>query len=170
MSGTAQTPPAGDAPPPPLVVNIQYVKDLSFEVPNAPQIFTQLKSPPQIAINLDVQARRVQDGQNVFEVALVIRAEGHDPNAQTNGQEKAPIFVAELTYAGVFTLNNLPDNAIEPVLLVECPRILFPFARNILSDVTRDGGFPPVFLQPIDFVALWQSRRSGGTTAPTATA
>jgi preprotein translocase subunit SecB len=77
--------------------------------------------------------------------------------------------VAELTYAGVFTLSGLPDNAIEPVLLVECPRILFPFARNILSDVTRDGGFPPVLLQPIDFVALWQARRSqaaqSGTTA-----
>ena len=70
------------------------------------------------------------------------------------------VFVAELTYAGVFTLNGLPDNAIEPVLLVECPRILFPFARNILSDVTRDGGFPPVLLQPIDFVALWQARRA----------
>ena len=62
------------------------------------------------------------------------------------------------TYAGVFTLNGLPDNAIEPVLLVECPRILFPFARNILAEITRDGGFPPVLLQPIDFVALWQSR------------
>ena len=70
------------------------------------------------------------------------------------------VFVAELTYAGVFTLTGLPDNAVEPVLLVECPRILFPFARNILSDVTRDGGFPPVLLQPIDFVALWQARRA----------
>ncbi len=78
------------------------------------------------------------------------------------------VFVAELTYAGVFTLSGLPDNAIEPVLLVECPRILFPFARNILSDVTRDGGFPPVLLQPIDFVALWQaaSRPGPGQPAP----
>ena len=147
----------------PLVVNIQYVKDLSFEVPGAPQIFSQLKSQPQVSINLDVQARRVQEGQSVFEVAIVIRAEAHDSAAQANGQAAGPgptVFVAELTYAGVFTLNGLPDNAIEPVLLVECPRILFPFARNILSDVTRDGGFPPVLLQPIDFVALWQSRRA----------
>ena len=77
--------------------------------------------------------------------------------------------MAELTYAGVFTLTGLPENAIEPVLLVECPRILFPFARNILADVTRDGGFPPVLLQPIDFVALWQSRRqqaAGQTPTP----
>jgi preprotein translocase subunit SecB len=163
-------------------VNIQYVKDLSFEVPGAPQIFSQLHTQPQVNINLDVQARRVQEGQNVFEVALVIRAEAHEAAADAaaqanigqagNGQAAAAVpptvFVAELTYAGVFTLNGLPDNAIEPVLLVECPRILFPFARNILSDVTRDGGFPPVLLQPIDFVALWQARRAqaqAGTTA-----
>jgi preprotein translocase subunit SecB len=156
----------------PLVVNIQYVKDLSFEVPGAPQIYSQLRTQPQVSINLDVQARRVQDGQNVYEVALMIRAEAHEGSAQGNGQAASPgptVFVAELTYAGVFTLNGLPDNAIEPVLLVECPRILFPFARNILSDVTRDGGFPPVLLQPIDFVALWQARRneaggSGGSS------
>ena len=103
----------------------------------------------------------------------MIRAEAHDTSAQSNGQA-APavpptVFVAELTYAGVFTLTGLPDNAVEPVLLVECPRILFPFARNILSDVTRDGGFPPVLLQPIDFVALWQSRRQQGQGSPVAT-
>jgi preprotein translocase subunit SecB len=116
-----------------------------------------------------VQARRVTEGTNVFEVAIMIRAEAHDTAAQGNGQAAVPaptVFVAELTYAGVFTLTGLPDNAIEPVLLVECPRILFPFARNILSDVTRDGGFPPVLLQPIDFVALWQSRRSQAGAAP----
>jgi preprotein translocase subunit SecB len=166
MSETTTPPqPAAQAPtPPPLVVNIQYVKDLSFEVPGAPHVFTQLRAQPQVNINLDVQARRVQDGQNVFEVSIVIRAEAHEAPAQGNGQAAAAVpptvFVAELTYAGVFTINGLPDNAIEPVLLVECPRILFPFARNILSDVTRDGGFPPVLLQPIDFVALWQARRA----------
>jgi preprotein translocase subunit SecB len=154
----------------PLVVNIQYVKDLSFEVPGAPAIFSQLKAQPQVSINLDVQARRVQEGQSVFEVAIVIRAEAHDSTPHTNGPTQAAppqtVFVAELTYAGVFTLTGMPDNAIEPVLLVECPRILFPFARNILSDVTRDGGFPPVLLQPIDFVALWQSRRAQVGAAP----
>ena len=90
-------------------------------------------------INLDVQARRVQDGQNVFEVSIMIRAEAHEAAAPGgNGQAAAvppTVFVAELTYAGVFTLSGLPDNAVEPVFLVECPRILFPFARNILSDV-----------------------------------
>jgi preprotein translocase subunit SecB len=172
MSETTTPPqPGAQTQPPPLVVNIQYVKDLSFEVPGAPQVYTHLRAQPQVNINLDVQARRVQDGQNVFEVSLMIRAEAHEAASQGNGQS-APVpptvFVAELTYAGVFTLSGLPDNAMEPVLLVECPRILFPFARNILADVTRDGGFPPVLLQPIDFVALWQARRAqtqGATTA-----
>ncbi len=169
MSETTPSPQTAGQPVPPLVVNIQYVKDLSFEVPGAPQIFSQLKSQPQVSINLDVQARRVQEGQSVFEVALMIRAEAQDNSGVSNGQASSPVamvFVAELTYAGVFTLNGLPDNAVEPVLLVECPRILFPFARNILSDVTRDGGFPPVLLQPIDFVALWQARRNQPGASP----
>jgi preprotein translocase subunit SecB len=158
------TPQTGAQTRPPLVVNIQYVKDLSFEVPGAPQIFTQLRAQPAVNINLDVQARRIQEGQDVFEVSLLIRAEAHEP-PQGNGQTPptatpSAVFVAELTYSGVFTLQGLPENAVEPVLLVECPRILFPFARNLLADVTREGGFPPVLLQPIDFVALWQARRA----------
>jgi preprotein translocase subunit SecB len=163
---TESAPAAAPQQQQPLVVNNQFVKDLSFEVPGAPAIYTQLRSQPQVNINLDVQARRLREDQGVFEVALVIKAEAHEPGGQTNGQAPATgavVFVAELTYAGVFTLTGLPENAIEPVLLVECPRILFPFARNILSDVTRDGGFPPVLLQPIDFVALWQARRAQAT-------
>lgn len=156
MSDT-QNPAAPAAPP--IQVNIQYIKDLSFEVPGAPMIYTQLKAAPRVDINLDVQARRIQDGQPVFEVTLAIRAEATEPTA--NGGTDGPrVFLAELAYSGVFTLNGIPDNTIEPVLLVECPRVLFPYARSILSDVTRDGGFPPVLLQPIDFLALWQSRRA----------
>jgi preprotein translocase subunit SecB len=175
MSETTPAPQPATAPvQPPLVVNIQYVKDLSFEVPGAPNIYTTLRAQPQVAINLDVQARRIIEGGTNYEVTLMIRAEATDPNtAQSNGQTPAQVvFIAELTYAGVFTLTGLPDNAIEPVLLVECPRILFPFARNILADVTRDGGFPPVLLQPIDFVQLWQSRRAqqAATLAVTPTA
>ncbi|CAH2600812.1 Protein-export protein SecB [Rhodovastum atsumiense] len=154
----SETNPTAQPQVPPLVVNIQYVKDLSFEVPGAPQIYTQLRNAPRVDINLDVQARRIAEGQDTFEVTLAIRAEATE--AQANGSAGNRVFLAELAYAGVFTLSGLPENTVEPVLLVECPRILFPFARNILSDVTRDGGFPPVLLQPIDFVALWQSRRA----------
>jgi len=164
MSETAPTPQT--APAAPLVVNIQYIKDLSFEVPGAPAVFTTLRAAPRVDLNLDVQARRVTDGQDVFEVILAIRADATDPNAPANGAEAASrVFLAELAYAGVFTLTGIPENTMEPVLLVECPRILFPFARNILAEVTRDGGFPPVLMQPIDFLALWQSRRGQPTPA-----
>jgi len=102
---------------------------------------------------------------------LSIRAEATEAPAagSTNGgaatEPGGRVFLAELAYSGVFTLSGLPDNTIEPVLLVECPRILFPFARNVLAEVTREGGFPPVLLQPIDFVALWQSRRAQAQAA-----
>jgi preprotein translocase subunit SecB len=148
----------------PLALNVQYTKDLSFEVPGAPEIFATLREQPRVDIQLDVQARALQDGSGVFEVSLQVRA---DAKANLNDAEQT-CFIAELTYCGIFTV-NVPPEQVEPVLLVECPRLLFPFARNILADVTRDGGFPPVLLAPIDFVALWQSRRSdggGGGIAP----
>lgn len=165
MSET-QMPPVGQPPQgqqmPPLVVNVQYIKDLSFEVPNAPDIYATLRSQPAVQINLDVQARAIQEGQPVFEVVLSVKAEAREPTAPANGgaaPEGRVVFIAELHYGGVFTLNNVPQDAMEPLLLIECPRLLFPFARNVLSDVTREGGFPPVLLQPIDFVGLWQARR-----------
>jgi preprotein translocase subunit SecB len=165
MSQSAPQPPAGQTPGaqpvPPLTVNLQYVKDLSFEVPGAPLIYTTLRTAPRVDINLDVQVRRVQEGQNSFEVTLAIRAEAREtPQGNGGAEGGVRVFLAELAYSGIFTLTNVPENAVEPVLLVECPRLLFPFARAILADVTRDGGFPPVMLQPIDFVALWQSRRA----------
>jgi preprotein translocase subunit SecB len=155
---------------PPLVVNAQYVKDLSFEVPGAPHIYSTLRTPPQVAVNLDVQVKRLTEEQLVFEVTLVARVEATkaaEPAAGAlNGSEGPSIvFLAELSYAGIFTLNGIPDNQIEPVLVVEGPRLLFPFARNILADVTRDGGFPPDLLGPIDFLALWHARRSQATAA-----
>ena len=162
MSQTTTAPPQGQAPgTPPLMVNMQYVKDLSFEVPGAPQVFQRLRAAPQVGINLDVQARKLQDTGGVYEVALVIRAEAREaPAAGTPAEQGLAVFIAELTYAGVFTLTGVAENSIEPVLLVECPRLLFPYARNLLGELTREGGFPPVMLQPIDFVAFWQSRRA----------
>ena len=148
---------------PPLVLNIQYTKDLSFEVPNAPAIYSVLRAAPQVNINLDVQVRKIQEDAQVFEVTLAARAEATMPPANTNGsadEKPMVVFIADLAYSGIFTLNGVPENQQEPILLVECPRLLFPFARNILADVTRDGGFPPVMLGPIDFVGLWQARRA----------
>ncbi|WP_431271962.1 protein-export chaperone SecB [Dankookia sp. P2] len=138
------------APQGPLVLNLQYTKDLSFEVPGAPEIFSTLREQPRVDLQLDVQARPLQEGGNIYEVSLQIRADAQAQNTTC--------FIAELVYCGIFTISVEPE-VLEPVLLVECPRLLFPFARNILAEVTRDGGFPPVMLAPIDFVALWQSRR-----------
>ncbi|HQT87913.1 MAG TPA: protein-export chaperone SecB [Acidiphilium sp.] len=160
----------------PLTLNIQYTKDLSFEVPNAPAIYTILRQPPSVNINLDVQVRRLHEDQFVFEVTLATRAEATIPTPPetANGSEEPAkdmtVFIADLSYSGIFTLDGVPENQIEPILLVECPRLLFPFARNILADVTRDGGFPPVMLGPVDFVGLWQSRRDQLSATPIANA
>jgi preprotein translocase subunit SecB len=135
--------------PPAIAINVQYVKDLSFENPNAPHSLVQSQTRPQIEVSVDVQGRNV--AQNSFEVALRINA--------TAKQGEATAFMVELLYAGVFTLQNIPQDQLEPVLLIECPRLLFPFARRVVADATRDGGFPPLMLEPIDFLQLYQRHR-----------
>lgn len=156
MSESAQpTPPAL-----PLSINLQYTRDLSFEVPAGAEIFATLRNQPQIGVNIDVQASRLQDDQMVYEVVLSIKTEAKESPELDGGTPGRTVFIAELVYAAVVTLTNPPQELIEPILLVEVPRLIFPYARNIISDVTRDGGFPPIVLQPIDFVALWQARRA----------
>lgn len=133
---------------PPLTVNGQYIKDLSFEVPGAPGIFGEMQGQnPDIPIHVDINANVLQD--NVYEVVLSLKIEGKLPTK--------PVFILELAYAGVFTI-NVPEEHVQPVLLIECPRLLFPFARTIVADMTRDGGFPPLMIQPLDFVALYRAR------------
>ncbi|GEB37057.1 protein-export protein SecB [Gluconacetobacter liquefaciens] len=163
MSDSTQLPADGsqNAPPAlPLAINVQYIKDLSFEVPSGAEIFATLRSNPQISVNIDVQASRLPPEQPVFEVVLSIKAEAVEAPEKEGAAPGRTVFVAELAYAAVVTLGNAPDDLVEPILLVEVPRLIFPFARSIISDVTRDGGFPPVALQPIDFVALWQAKRA----------
>ncbi|NHO33861.1 protein-export chaperone SecB [Acetobacter fallax] len=160
MSDTNQMGAQGVPPALPLAINLQYTKDLSFEVPAGPEIFTALQAAPQISVNIDVQANRLQNDQSVYEVALTIKTEASEAPTTEGGPAGRKVFIAELTYAAVVSLNNPPPELVEPLLLVEVPRLIFPYARNILGDVTRDGGFPPVVLQPIDFVALWQARRA----------
>ncbi len=132
----------------PLQVNAQYTKDLSFEVPGAPAIFSELSgAAPEISVRVDLNAEKL--GNTAFEVVMKLAVEAKVADKVA--------FIVDLTYAGIFTL-NVPDEHMQPVLLIECPRLLFPFARNIIADVTRDGGFPPMLLQPIDFVSLYRSR------------
>ncbi|MBI3447269.1 MAG: protein-export chaperone SecB, partial [Magnetospirillum sp.] len=124
------------------------IKDLSFEVPGAPQIFLEMQGQnPEIPIHVDVNVNNL--GPNVFEVVLHLKIEAK--------LEAKPLFILELAYAGVFTL-NLPEEQVHPVLLIECPRLLFPYARNIVSDMTRDGGLPALLLQPLDFTQLYRAR------------
>lgn len=148
MTDTPQ-PAAGsqEQPQPPLVVNGQYIKDLSFEVPGAPAIFSQLTSPPEIPIQVDIRVNKLADV--TYEVILRIKIEAtHDTK---------PVFIVELDYAGVFTV-NAPAEHHEPILTIEAARLLFPFARAIIADVTREGGLPPLVLQPVDFLQVYRSR------------
>jgi len=143
------TTPGTDQDRPPLLINFQYARDLSFEAPNAPTIFNEMRAAPDISVNVDVQAHKLDESRNLYEVRLKLGAEGKV------GDKVA--FIAELDYGAAVTI-NAPEDHIYPLLLVEAPRHMFPFARNILADMTRDGGFPPVVLQPIDFVAMFRQR------------
>lgn len=126
----------------------QYVKDLSFENPGAPFSASSAQAAPQIEINVDVQAQR--RSEDTFEVELKLSA-----NANL---EKQPVFVVEVVYGGLFMLRNVPQESLEPFLLIEGPRLLFPFVRRIMADLTRDGGFPPLMVEPIDFAMLYRQR------------
>lgn len=159
QSASSENNAAGGPPALPVTVNLQYTKDLSFEVPAGAQIFTELKANPVISVNIDVQVNKLQEEPSIFEVALVLKTEALEAPEKEGGKPGRTVFLAELTYAAVATLTDPTSELVEPILLVEVPRLIFPFARNILADVTRDGGFPPIVLQPIDFVALWQSKR-----------
>lgn len=134
----------------------QYVKDLSFENPNAPAIF-QAQAAPEINVQFDIAASQV--GEEVHEVVLKI-----DVRATSEG---TTAFIAELSYAGLFGLRNIPAEHMQMFLLGEGPRLLFPFARRVVADAIRDGGFPPLLLEPIDFNALFlqqlQAQEAQGT-------
>ncbi len=138
---------AGEPPTAPLVINAQYIKDLSFETPTSPGIFGLLRQgEPDLSVSVDVNARPLEG--NAFEVVIVAKA--HCKIGETVA------FILELSYGGLFRL-NVPREHLQPMLLIECPRLLFPFARYIISDVTRDGGFPPLLLAPVDFAAMYQN-------------
>jgi len=134
---------------PQILLNVQYVKDLSFEVPNAPAVYVNQEAKPQIAINVELDAQRL-DG-NVFEVVLKLAVDATADEDQ--------VFLAELAYGAVATLVDIPEEQLQPACLIEVPRMIFPFARRVIADVTRDGGFPPLLLDPIDFMRLYQQNQ-----------
>jgi preprotein translocase subunit SecB len=133
---------------PQLSVLVQYIKDLSFENPHAPQSLGAQEKAPNISIQVNVNARHLAEAD--YEVSLILEGSAGD-SAQT-------LFKFELTYCGIFRIQNIPAENLPPVILIECPRLLFPFARQIIADSVRNGGFPPLFIDPIDFQALFVQR------------
>jgi len=142
---------AGGAPN--LSVLTQYVKDFSFENPGAPQSLRARQSAPAINISIGVQSAPA--GTNEFEVELRIDARAVD------GQ--AVLFAIELVYAGIFRFTNIPAEQTRAVALIECPRLLFPFARQVVSEASRNGGFPPLLIDPVDFVAMYRQQMAQET-------
>ena len=149
-----ETPAAGAAEQPQaqpkLMLHSQFLQDLSFENPQGAKSFAKADAKPSVQVNLNVDSRKL--GETLYEVALKITA-----NATHNDE---PSFVTEVDYRGVFSLTGVDAGVIGQILLIEGPRTLFPFARRIVAECVRDGGFPPLMLEPVDFVALYRQHAS----------
>ena len=133
---------------PQIGIEVQFIKDLSFENPVGSNATSMITQTPEVNVEVSTNARPLEGGK--YEVSIIIRGE-----AKTS---ESTVFIVELTYAGVLTISNAPQDAIGPILLIEGARLLFPFARNIVADVTRDGGFPPLLINPIDFAQLYRDQ------------
>lgn len=139
----------------PLTVRAQYIKDLSFENPDPLASFSS-EDDKQPSISVGIQAKAQNLGDKNFEVVLDIRIDAT--------REESTLFIAELSYAGIVTVDDsTTDEEVGKLVMVETPRLLFPFARNILADVTRDGGFPPLLLAPVDFEHLFEQQKTQAT-------
>lgn len=135
----------------PLSIRGQYIKDLSFENPNPIAAFTQnLDKQPNISVNIGVQAHNLGEGN--FEVVLDIRADAK--------RENDVLFIAELSYGAIVNVDQVPEDQSAPLVMIGAPHLMFPYARNIISEMTRDGGFPPLLLSPVDFAALFQQQHA----------
>ena len=143
-------------PPPRFAVLAQYTKDFSFENPNAPRTLAPQQQSPKISLQINVNVRQL--AQNDFEVSLMLEGGA--------GEGADALFRFELNYAGVFRVENIPAEQIHPVVMIEGPRLLFPFARQIVADSVRAGGYPPLYVDPIDFHALYVQRTTGAPIGP----
>jgi preprotein translocase subunit SecB len=141
---------------PQIGVLVQYVKDFSFENPNAPRSIQQGTQQPAINIQIAVDAAPLSE----TDIEVTLRLEG---KAESQGMM---LFGFELMFSGIFRIQNVPADSLQPVVLIECPRLLFPFAREIIATATRNGGFPPLLLEPIDFVELYRQRLAASPASP----
>jgi preprotein translocase subunit SecB len=144
---------------PQLTVVAQYIKDFSFENPNAPQSLNSRQEQPQIGIQINVGATPLSE----TDIEVVITLEGKAETGSTL------LFRFDLEFAGIFRIRNVPQESLNPVVMIECPRLLFPFAREIVATAVRNGGFPPLLLDPVDFVGLYRQKMAQvQPAAPTA--
>ena len=150
LDAGAGAPEGQAAEPPGIRILAQFVRDFSFENPRAPDALRAGAAQPQIDLGVEMTARGRDDG--LFEVDLKLSARA--------AREDGPLFVVELLYGGVFQVSGVSAEDIEPVLLIECPRFLFPFARRIIADITSEGGYPPFMLDPIDFAGVYAARKA----------
>jgi preprotein translocase subunit SecB len=151
--------PPGPAPAdgqPQVFINAQYIKDFSFENPRAPHSLLQTQTAPEVQIGVDVKAQNLAPG--LYEVMLTIHADAK------SGTER--VFLVELVYAAVTTVQNVPESDLGRILLIETPRMMFPFARTIIANTTREGGFMPLLLRPIDFADLVRQQQAAAAQAP----
>lgn len=130
----------------PLGIGAQYIKDLSFENPRGIETLSAVQQNPDVSVDVSTNAQSIGE-EGMFEVSVFIRAE-----ATLDGD---PVFIVELTYSGIIQVSNVPEEDVKPIVLIEGPKHLFPFARAIVSNAVRDGGFPPLLINPIDFGALY---------------
>jgi preprotein translocase subunit SecB len=142
--------------PPGVRVLAQYIRDLSFENPLAPDSLRAGTAQPQIDLGVELNAKGRPDG--FFEVELKLSARAM--------RESEAVFHVELVYGGLFQIVGVSEQDLEPVLMIECPRFLFPFARRIIADLTGEGGFPPFMLEPLDFAGIYAARRAANQGQP----
>ncbi len=139
-----------------VAIHAQYIRDFSFESPNAPQIFSAVQAQPTVDMGINVQTRKLD--ANTYEALLMLKLEAKLADKTA--------FIAELAYGGVFGMPPMPEETLKQFLLIEAPRLLFPFARAIVADAVRDGGFPPVLINPIDFAALYAQQQPAMDAPP----
>ena len=137
---------------PALIINSQYIKDLSLELPHAPKIFAEIKSQPSLNVNINVNASHLEDNMYVVDLNLVLNGDINDKK----------LFILELTYCAAVTL-NVPQEHLEGVLNIEIPRLIYPYARNVVTQCLMESGMPPIMLSPLDFAAIYETRKARQT-------
>ncbi len=149
---TESNPEQSNAEAPDFRLQKMYVKDLSFENPNAPNVFTIKQSEPKVEVNLGLKSAPIE-GDSLYEVTISITAK------VTQGEEVSTLFLVEIEHCAVFTIKNIPEQHIPIVLAVDCPTMMFPYTRQIISQLTVDGGFVPFLMEPVNFLALYQNQQ-----------